>query len=375
MAWINQLKSIKYKLELFHTNAFSSQHIPRNYESQIIQWFYSFHLHLQASTMDASKQWPFTCEYSIWNTIVTALQFWMVDLEPHILSNAIDWVYAALFYSDFTQQMQNLPEETLFSHFVTTLNNALETELAQEDEGYKSGSESCNIPTPLSRAPRIYHVSMMEDLSFYPANFGQSPTTTEQHEEHSSQRHRHHSFSCHWLVFTSSDDESPMTPSKQINQHSSTNARSPVHRRAEHSSPVHHNLCHSLTPTPNTEQFLTDTWYNDTNSTKENFPTAPLDGKIWSEDPIPLCIHETPHKPHHQCSYPFPYRNTTFRMHLPQSTPQDAAVLNYELMDFSDISSDLPDIIMTTSDNDIPDLVDISDSEHLDNIQHRVWFA
>ena len=62
-------------------------------------------------------------------------------------------------------------------------------------------------------------------------------------------------------------------------------------------------------------------------------------------------------------------------MDLPQSTPQDAAVFHYELMDFSDISSDLPDVMMTTSDDDIPDLVDISDSKCLDNIQHGVWFA
>ena len=44
-------------------------------------------------------------------------------------------------------------------------------------------------------------------------------------------------------------------------------------------------------------------------------------------------------------------------------------------MDSSDISLYLPDIMMTTSDDDIPALVDILDSEHLDNIQHGVWFA
>ena len=117
----------------FHANAFSYPYIARNYELPIIQWFHSFHLYLQASTMDASQYWPFACEYSIWNATVTALQFWMADLKPHILSNVIDQVYAAFFYSDFTQQMWNLPEEKLFSCFVTTLNNAFETELAQED--------------------------------------------------------------------------------------------------------------------------------------------------------------------------------------------------------------------------------------------------
>ena len=37
------------------------------------------------------------------------------------------------------------------------------------------------------------------------------------------------------------------------------------------------------------------------------------------------------------------------------------AVFNYEQMDFSDISSDLPDIMMMMSDTDIPDLADVSD--------------
>ena len=62
-------------------------------------------------------------------------------------------------------------------------------------------------------------------------------------------------------------------------------------------------------------------------------------------------------------------------MDLPQSKPQHAAVFHYEIIDFGDISSDLPDIMMTRSDDDIPDLVNVSDSEHLNNIQHRAWFT
>ena len=59
-------------------------------------------------------------------------------------------------------------------------------------------------------------------------------------------------------------------------------------------------------------------------------------------------------------------------MDLPQSTPQGAAVVNYEQMDFSDIS-DFTDIMTTASDDDNPDLVDIS--ECLDNMQHEAWLA
>ena len=62
-------------------------------------------------------------------------------------------------------------------------------------------------------------------------------------------------------------------------------------------------------------------------------------------------------------------------MDLPQSMPQGAGVPHYKLMDFSDISSDLPDILTTRSHDDILDLVDILDSEHLDNIQHGLLFA
>ena len=141
------------------------------WEALNLQSFNDFYL--QASTMNTSQYWPFACEYSIWNATVTALQVWTADLEPHILSNVIVWVYTAFFYGDYTQQICNLPEEMLFSCFVATMNDAFETELAKEDEGYESGSVNFNIPTPLSTAPRIYHVSTREDLSFNPVNFGQ----------------------------------------------------------------------------------------------------------------------------------------------------------------------------------------------------------
>ena len=73
--------------------------------------------------MDATHYWPFAREYSVWNTTVTALQFWMADLDPQTLSNAIEWVCTAFFCSKFHQQLRTISEEVLFGHFVTTLNN------------------------------------------------------------------------------------------------------------------------------------------------------------------------------------------------------------------------------------------------------------
>ena len=40
-------------------------------------------------------------------------------------------------------------EEVLFDHFMTMLDAAFESKLTLEDEGYESGNENFNIPTPL----------------------------------------------------------------------------------------------------------------------------------------------------------------------------------------------------------------------------------
>ena len=121
--------------------------------------------------MDASQYWPFAQEYSTWNSTFEAQQFWTEDLKPHVLSHAIDQVYTVFVYSDHVQQIQNLLEEILLGHFMTTLNDAFEIKLTQEDEGYDSGSENFYIPTALSGAPRVYHVSTVDNLSFNLANF------------------------------------------------------------------------------------------------------------------------------------------------------------------------------------------------------------
>ena len=126
----------------------------------------------------------------------------MPDLKQHILSNAIVHIYTTFFYSTFSQQMWPLPEEILFVHFVTTLNSTFETNLAQENKGYESGSESFNIPTPLSRALRIYHVSTKVNLSFNPANFCQLPIAPEPHVKYSPRGYRCYISIHHRLIFS-----------------------------------------------------------------------------------------------------------------------------------------------------------------------------
>ena len=87
--------------------------------------------------------------HSVWNTVVAALLFWTADLEAHVLSSAIEQVYNRFFYSTYMDLLCQQSDEILFSCFVTTLNATFESKLALEDEGYESGSENFNIPTPL----------------------------------------------------------------------------------------------------------------------------------------------------------------------------------------------------------------------------------
>ena len=120
---------------------------------------------------------------------------------------------------------------------------------------------------------------------------------------------------------------------------------------------------HDFTSTPPTSQITTadTTFYDD--FTEEDFPTSPLDDDVWTEGPIldrQLCIHKTP-QANYQCSYPCLYMNLSFEMDLPYSPSPQAPVFRYDIMDLGDISSDLQDIMTTTSDEDIPDLEDISD--------------
>ena len=76
--------------------------------------------------MDATDYWPMAREYSIWNAAIASLQFWTADLETHMLSNAIEEVYSAFFYTESTHTQCQQSDEILFGCFMTTFNTAFE---------------------------------------------------------------------------------------------------------------------------------------------------------------------------------------------------------------------------------------------------------
>ena len=111
-------------------------------------------------------------EYSIWNATIASLQFWTEDVDPVTLGRATEHVYTTFFYSPMHYTLCQQSDEILFGHFVIALNAAFDQQLSLVDEGYESGSDTIDLPTPLRKTPHIHHVSSMEHALFNPA-----PTT------------------------------------------------------------------------------------------------------------------------------------------------------------------------------------------------------
>ena len=111
---------------------------------------------------------------------------------------------------------------------VTTLNHTFKSELALEDGGYESQSES--LSTPLCRAPHLYHVSTHENLSFRPA----TPRA------HSPQLPGKLTAVHHHLMFAEDDNSSLDSIT--------------LCTRMEHPSPEEHPMAHHLTNTDEEEE-------------------------------------------------------------------------------------------------------------------------
>ena len=119
--------------------------------------------------MDAAGYWLMVIEYVIWNATIASLQFWTADLDPVTLGRATEQVYTTFFYSSSSHTLYQQSDKILFGCFVITLNAAFYQQLSLADEGYESGSDTVDLPTPLRKTPRIHHISSMEHASFNPA--------------------------------------------------------------------------------------------------------------------------------------------------------------------------------------------------------------
>ena len=131
--------------------------------------------------MNVADYWLMVREYSIWNATLASLQFWTADLDPVTLGMATEEVYSAFFFSTSTHTLPQQSDEILFGCFMIALNPAFDQQLALTDDGYESGSDTINLPTPLRIMPKTHHVSSIKHASFdpnpvTPRNMVQTPT-------------------------------------------------------------------------------------------------------------------------------------------------------------------------------------------------------
>ena len=266
--------------------------------------------------MEDAEYWPMACKYAIWNAAIASLQFWAEDLNPVTLGIASKCIYTTFFWTPTSHMLHQLSEDVLFGCFVIALNAAFMQQLSLADEGYESGSNSADLPTPLQKTPHIHHVSSMEHASFDPVHTTphSTATITNQMSPWTPPRPV-----CCCLSFTSDSSEDDQDPDS-------------------------------------TPEYLDE---------EEDFQTVHLDNKHWMAEIVPeriFCIHEND-LPNNVCQHPCPYGNSD-------------TVSYMDSLDLSDIL-DYEDYMMTTSDDkELPGLEEVpywhlnsGFLEHLLNIQ------
>ena len=146
----------------------------------------------------------------------------------------------------------------MFECFVIELNTAFNQQLSLADEGYKSGSNTIDLPTPLQKTPHIHHhISSMEHASFNPV--------------------------------TTTPCSTPYTPPR------------PVYRHLSFSSADNY--------IPDSTPVCSDS----SDEEEEDCQMVPLDDEHWTSEETPektFCIHKHGLL-HRLCQYPCPYNNNT----------------------------------------------------------------
>ena len=128
-----------------------------NLKMPLILQSLEFYRTFTTTTMDTADYWTMAWEYSIWNAAIASLQFWTEGLDPVTLGGATECVYTIFFYTSTSHTLCQQSDETLFGCFIIALNAAFNQQLLLADEGYKSGSDTIDLCTPLWKTPCIHH--------------------------------------------------------------------------------------------------------------------------------------------------------------------------------------------------------------------------
>ena len=248
--------------------------------------------------METAEYWLMACKYTIWNATIASLQIWAEDLNLITLGIASEHIYTTFFWTPTSHTLHQLSEDVLFGHFVIVLNAAFSQQLSLANEGYESGSDTVDLPTPLRKTSCIHHMSSMEHASSNPA----------------------HTTPCSTVTITPCS--SPQTPTRPVHCCLSFNSNSD---QDPDSTPVH----------------------SDSPDEEEDFPTVPLDDQHWTSDIVPeraFCIHKNG-LPNNICQHPCPYGSND-------------TVSYMDSLDLSDIS-DYEDYMVTSSDEELPGMEEV----------------
>ena len=282
--------------DAFKTSIYSLQNFFRHIINTATIRLYS---NFTTTTMETAEYWLMAWEYSIWNATIASLQFWTEDLNPVTLGIATEHIYTTFFWTSTSHTLCQQSEETLFGCFVIALNAGFTQQLSLADEGYKSGSDTIDLPTPLQKTPHIHHVSSLEHASFSPV--GGAPHST--------------------VIIT--PHNTPQTPTR------------PVYHHLSFSSHTAHS--------PDSTQACSDS----SDEEEEDFQMVPLDDEHWTSEEVSertFCIHEHG-LPHNLCQYPCPYGSND-------------TVSYMDSLDLSDIS-DYEDYMVTSSDEELPGMEEV----------------
>ena len=104
--------------------------------------------------------------------------FGHTTLDPVTLGITSEHVYTTFFWTPTSHTLCQLPEDVLFGWFVLALNAAFTQQLSLADKGYKSGSDTNDLPTSLQKTPCILHVSSMHHASLNPVSTTPHSTVT-----------------------------------------------------------------------------------------------------------------------------------------------------------------------------------------------------
>ena len=244
--------------------------------------------------METADYWPKACKYAIWNPAIASLLFWAEDLNPVTLGIASECIYTTFFWTPTSHMLCQLSEDVLFGCFVIALNAAFTQQLSLADEGYESGSDMVDLPTPLQKTPHIHHISSMEHASFNLV----------------------HTMPCNTVTMT--PHSSPQIPTRPV--------------------------CHHLSFSSDIDQDpdSTPVYSDSSDEDEEDFQKVPLDDEHWTSEKVPertFCIEKNG-LPHNLCQYPCPYRSND-------------TVSYMDSLDLSDIS-DFEDYMVTSSDEELP---------------------